>query len=747
MGVKRKKKTHTGAVVAITLMIIVMLAAAGVLLWLFFFKGNDADAVQKVYNTYTQDVAQGRYDAIYDLVHEDVQASIDKETLTARYTNILSGIDASNIAFTLTGSEETDNGWYYRYKMSMDTSTGVMDNSYTMQICEDSQGEFKIMWSSNLIFPALGDNDKVRVNTLDASRGTIYDADGAAIALDGQGASVGLVPGKISADTKDADLEKLAGLLEVSVEYINEQLSAAWVTDDVFVPIRSIAVDNQALIDEVISIPGVMVNNTNARQYPYGNVLAHLTGYVQSISAEELEEMKDDGYDSNSIVGKNGLEKLYESTLRGTDGCEILIVNSDGSLKETLGYKAAQNGKDVHLTINARLAKILYSQLGADKGLAVAMNMKTGQVLSLVSTPSYNPNEFVAGITTSNWEALNNNEALPLYTRYTSTWVPGSVFKPVTAAIGLTNGTIDPNEVSPSNGLSWQKDSSWGNLTVTTLETYGDVTLDKAITYSDNIYFAKQALNMGRDLFANGLDATGFGETLPFTLGLGTSSYGSLRESSDELLLANSGYGQAEMLVNPIHLASIYTAFMNGGNMIQPYMVENAAELGDGSGAVAPGTVWKSGVFSAEAAEIVKQALIHVVTEGTGTQANIEGMTLAGKTGTAEIKASQDDTTGTELGWFIGFEVDSNNDPVMILMMIEDVKDRNGSHYVVPKVADAFSLYRAGTDVQVPSGDVGDAGNADESSGAENTGGIGTAGTADDSGQTADNGDTASGLE
>lgn len=725
MAAKRKKKTNTGAVVVITLLIVIMLAAVGVLLWLFLFKEDDAAAVQKVYDTYTQDVTLGRYDAIYDLVHEDVRATVDKDTLTARYTNILGGIDASDIQFTLTGSEETDNGWYFKYNMSMNTSTGPMDNSYTMQINKDTEGEFKIMWSSKLIFPALGDSDKVRVNTLSASRGAIYDAAGNAIALDGQGASVGLVPGKISPETKDADLEKLAGLLEVSVEYINEQLSAAWVTDDVFVPIRSIAVDDQALIDAVIAIPGVMVNNTNARQYPYGEALAHLTGYVQSISAEELEEMKDDGYDVSSIVGKNGLEKLYESSLRGIDGREILILNSDGTLKETVGYRAAQNGKDVHLSINASLAKILYGQLGSDKGLAVAMNMKTGEIVSLVSTPSYNPNEFVAGITTSRWDALNNNPDLPLYTRYTSTWVPGSVFKPVTAAIGLTNGTIDPNEVLPSNGLSWQKDSSWGNLTVTTLEAYGDVTLERALIYSDNIYFAKQALNMGRDLFTQGLTTAGFGETLPFTLGLGTSSYGSLSESSDELLLANSGYGQGEMMVNPIHLAAIYSSFMNDGNILQPYMIENAGELGDGSGAVAPGTVWKSGVFSADAAQLVKQALIGVVSEGTGTQAKMDSIRLAGKTGTAEIKASQDDTTGTELGWFAGFEVDNNDDPLLILMMIEDVKDRNGSHYVVPKVAEAFQIYRAGTSTTVQGGDGSDAGTADGGDAA------GTAGTTD----------------
>ena len=248
------------------------------------------------------------------------------------------------------------------------------------------------------------------------------------------------------------------------MDYINEQLSAQWVTDDVFVPIRSIAADNQDLIDQVIQISGVMVNSTSAREYPYGATLAHLTGYVQAISAEELETMADQGYDSNSIVGKSGLEQIYESYLRGTEGCEILILNSDGSVKETLGYQAAVDGQDVHLTIDANLCQILYEQLGDDNGLAVAMNMKTGAILSLVSTPSYNPNEFVAGITNSSWEALSSDEDLPLYNRYTSTWVPGSSFKPITAAIGLDNGTIDPDEVSPSNGLSWQKDSSWGDL-------------------------------------------------------------------------------------------------------------------------------------------------------------------------------------------------------------------------------------------------------------------------------------------
>lgn len=696
MAKRKKSGNHLGAVIAITVFLVIIFVAVAVLAWFFLFKEDSQAATQNVYDTYVQDVTQERYEAIYDLIHEDVAATVDKETVTNRYTNIFGGINAENVTFTLIGAEESENdtGWYYKYKMTMDTSAGTLDNTYSMQICKDSDDQYKIMWSSNLIFPQLDDTDTVRVNTLSAKRGSIYDVNGSVLARDGEGASVGFVPGKMSETTKDADIESLAKLLEVSVDYINEQLSASWVTDDVFVPVRSIAVDDQELIDQVIQIPGVMVNTTSAREYPYGQTLAHLTGYVQAISAEELETMEKDGYDSNSIVGKTGLEKLYESSLRGTDGSEILILNSDGSLKETLGYQAALDGKDVHLTLDANLCQILFSQLGDDKGLAVAMNMKTGAILSLVSTPSYNPNEFVAGITASSWEALNNDERLPMYNRYTSTWVPGSVFKPVTAAIGLDKGTIDPGAVSQSNGLSWQKDSSWGSLFVTTLETYGDVTLQKALAYSDNIYFAQAALNLGRDSFIQGLTNLGFGENMPFTMELGTSTYGTLADSSDEILLANSGYGQGEMLVNPVHLASIYSAFMNDGNMLKPYLVSNSEELG--GEAAAPGSFWKTGVFGAQTAQTINDDLRTVISEGTGTQALEAGVTLAGKTGTAEIKDSQQDTTGTELGWFAAYEIDNTNDPILIVMMVEDVKERGGSHYVVPKVSEAFRIYRSG---------------------------------------------------
>ncbi len=134
------------------------------------------------------------------------------------------------------------------------------------------------------------------------------------------------------------------------------------------------------------------------------------------------------------------------------------------------------------------------------------MNPYTGEVLALVSTPSYDTNQFILGLTTDQWDTLNNDESQPLYNRFRQTFAPGSTLKPFTAAIGLAEGTIDPNQDYGSNGTSWQKDSSWGSYYVTTLQDYSPGTLETALIYSDNIFFAKAALNLGADKFTAGLD-------------------------------------------------------------------------------------------------------------------------------------------------------------------------------------------------------------------------------------------------
>lgn len=338
-----------------------------------------------------------------------------------------------------------------------------------------------------------------------------------------------------------------------------------------------------------------------------------------------------------------------------------------------------QHGQDIQLTIDANLQVSLYEQFKEDKSCSVAMNPYTGEVLALVSTPSYDNNDFIMGLSSEKWTVLSEGEDKPMYNRFRQVWCPGSTFKPITAAIGLESGAIDPTEDYGNVGLSWQKDTSWGSYYVTTLHAYEPVILENALIYSDNIYFAKAALKIGAEEMERSLTRFGFNEELPFEIKMAQSQYSNTENIETEIQLADSGYGQGQVLVNPLHMACIYTAFCNEGNIVKPYLVyqkEAAAEY------------WIPEAFSDETAERVLEGTKKVINDpnGTGYAAHRDDIVLAGKTGTAEIKASKEDTSGTELGWFAVFTAEQSAErPILIISMMEDVKGRGGSGYVVEK--------------------------------------------------------------
>ena len=242
------------------------------------------------------------------------------------------------------------------------------------------------------------------------------------------------------------------------------------------------------------------------------------------------------------------MEGLFEKELKGQNGCDIYIVDSDGNKKAELASIFVQDGKDIQLTIDAELQRSLYEQFKEDKSCSVAMNPYTGEVLALVSTPSYDNNDFIMGLSNEQWTALNEDENKPMYNRFRQVWCPGSTFKPIIAAIGLESEAIDPMEDYGNEGLSWQKDSSWGSYCVTTLHTYEPVILENALIYSDNIYFAKAALKIGTEEMESSLTELGFNEEIPFDIKMAKSQYSNTENIETEIQLADSGYGQGQVL-------------------------------------------------------------------------------------------------------------------------------------------------------------------------------------------------------
>ena len=639
---------------------------------------------------YMNHIPAQEYEQMYAMLHIEASGNVSQEDFIKRNSAIYEGIEIQNMAVEIIAYDEEQ--LTVTYQTSFDTVAGEISFENEAFFLEGEDG-YKLVWDNSLIFPNLASTDKVRVSTTQANRGEILDRNGRVLAGKGTASSVGIVPGKL--ENREEAIAKIAELLETTSEVIEKKLSAQWVKDDSFVPIKTIprveeiellkVEPNEDVLKEkerhesLLAIPGVMISDVEVREYPLGEAAAHLVGYVQSVTAEDLEEHAGEGYTANSVIGRSGMEGLFEKELKGQNGCRIYIVNSEGKEKEELACILVQHGQDIKLTIDASLQIALYEQFQEDKSCSVAMNPYTGEVLALVSTPSYDNNDFIMGLSSEQWTALNDDEDKPMYNRFRQVWCPGSTFKPVTAAVGLESGAIDPNEDYGNVGLSWQKDASWGSYYVTTLHAYEPVILENALIYSDNIYFAKAALKIGYEEMESSLTQLGFNAELPFEIKMAKSQYSNSESIETEIQLADSGYGQGQVLVNPLHLACIYSAFCNEGNIIKPYLVyqnEVSAEY------------WISGAFSSETASRVLEGTKKVVNDshGTGYAAHRDDIVLAGKTGTAEIKASKDDTSGTELGWFAVFTAEKTVErPILIISMVEDVKGRGGSGNVVKK--------------------------------------------------------------
>lgn len=688
-------------------LITLLILLAGVAGAFLFFQIRGKLAASKVkpetlFAQYVEFLNNRDYAAMYGMLSEQSQINISEEDFIVRHKNIYEGLEASEIQMQVTSEEQVDKTVTLSYETGFQTIAGEITFKNKAEFQKEGKEGYKLVWSDSLIFPELGRNDKVRISTDKAVRGSIFDRNGVALAGKGTASSVGLVPGKMSEDPT-GDIEALSALLGTSADSIQKKLSAKWVKEDSFVPLKTLEkvdeinlkapqprednVKNKEFQDQLLAIPGVLISDTQVRFYPMGKSGAHLVGYVQNVTAEDIKEHEGEDYLTDSVIGRSGMEALYEKDLKGTNGRTVSIVDSNGTVKKILAAKSRIDGKDITLTVDSTLQASIFDAFQEDKSCTVAMNPYTGEVLALVSTPSYDDNDFILGMSDETWNALNNDERKPMFNRFRQKFAPGSSFKSITAVLGLTTGAIDPGEDYGSSGLSWRKDESWGNYYVTTLHDSSPLNLENAFIYSNNIYFAKAALKIGYNDFMSGLDKLGFGQQIPFEISLAKSQYSNGERIESEVQLADSGYGQGQMLVNPVHLASLYTMFSNKGNVIKPYLQYKETPAPE---------VWLNNASSPEIAELVKSDLSKVVSSdhGTGHAINRSDIALAGKTGTAEIKASKDDTTGTELGWFVVFTTDPNTEkPILLVSMVEDVKNRGGSGYVVRKDKAILNAY------------------------------------------------------
>ncbi|MCJ1778140.1 PBP2a family beta-lactam-resistant peptidoglycan transpeptidase MecA1 [Mammaliicoccus sciuri] len=546
-------------------------------------------------------------------------------------------------------------------KYELQTNYGKINRDVKLNFIKEDK-DWKLDWNQSVIIPGMKKNQSINIEPLKSERGKILDRNNVELATTGTAHEVGIVPNNVSA----SDYKAIAEKLDLSESYIKQQTEQDWVKDDTFVPIKTVQNMNQDTKNFVEKYH-LTTQETESRQYPLEEATTHLLGYVGPINSEELKQKAFKGYKKDAIVGKKGIEKLYDKELQNKDGYRVTIIDDNNKVIDTLIKKKKKDGKDIKLTIDARVQKSIYNNMKDDYGSGTAIHPQTGELLALVSTPSYDVYPFMNGMSDEDYKKLTEDDKEPLLNKFQITTSPGSTQKILTAMIGLNNKTLDDKTSYKINGKGWQKDKSWGDYNVTRYEVVnGDIDLKQAIESSDNIFFARVALELGSKKFEEGMKRLGVGEDIPSDYPFYNAQI-SNKNLDNEILLADSGYGQGEILINPVQILSIYSALENKGNVNAPHVLKDTKNK-----------IWKKNIISQENIKLLTDGMQKVVNKTHREDIYRSYANLVGKSGTAELKMKQGET-GQQIGWFISYDKDNPN--MMMAINVKDVQDKGMASY------------------------------------------------------------------
>ncbi len=523
-------------------------------------------------------------------------------------------------------------------------------------------------------YAKLADGNRIRIIPSVAPRGTFFDRNGQLLVTNRPGFVVSLLP--LTEPISPEVVERISKLLNVPIEEIERKLSV----HSGFDPIRirqDVTPDIVTIIEEQkYDYPGVVIEVQPIRNYILKQECAHTLGYVSEISDAELEAKKDEGYKSGDIIGKFGLEKVYDKYIRGVDGGEQVEVDVAGKPVQILGKKEPVPGYDLILTIDRDLQVAaeqavdqMLGEIGANAAAAVALNPQTGEVLAMVSRPAFDPNLFAHGISNKDWDAINNNPYHPMDNKtITGEYPPGSTFKIVTGTAALAAGKVAPDEMIFDSGQHWlvPKGNAGG-------EALGWLDFHNALAHSDNVYFYEMGNRLGADLLEHYAQMFGLGSVTGIDLPYESPGIADWKEYKwevyhDEFYLSeimDAAIGQGFNLVTPLQASMIMGEIAANGKRFRPHVVKKiVTQDGELIKEFTPELVGELDVDP----EIIRlvQAGLHEVTK-TGTAArNFAGFPyeIAGKTGTAE------NSQGADHGWFVGY-APFDNPTISVAVIVE----------------------------------------------------------------------------
>ena len=547
------------------------------------------------------------------------------------------------------------------------------------------------------------DNNRTQIQTLAPSRGMIYDRNGRLLADNQTSFSLAIVAERVE------DIESLlSAIVEIlslntqQLERIREELAKRSRPDSAVVILEALSEKQVALLAvNRHRLPGIEVVSRLIRSYPMGAIAAHAVGSVRRLTKEDLATIEPVQYSGSQFIGKRGVEAFYEKSLHGKVGYQKVETDAYGRVRRVLDVQGAQSGQNLTLHLDSKLQAASVDALDGRRGAIVALDPTTGGVLAMVSQPSYDPNLFVSGMSSSQFSELSSSIYLPLFNRAVNgQYAPGSTFKPVVGLAGISSATTDWDETIEDKGWfklpgqdrvyrdwSWTKDNSGGQ---------GEVNLHRAIYRSSNVYFYDLASRMEVDSLLGFAGQFGFGRNLALDIPQASSGLLPTPEWKRNVKnqpwypgdSVNLGIGQGDLLATPLQMATVAATIANRGRVVRPKMLLSSDDtIGEMNSVEEPPQIvglsdedWESMVDSME--DVVHRG-------GKGFRGNGTawayigqkiGYRMAGKSGTAQVvEINQgevyDEEALTEFrrkhAWFIAF-APVDNPTIAVAVLVEN---------------------------------------------------------------------------
>ena len=504
------------------------------------------------------------------------------------------------------------------------------------------------------------DKNRIQVQPLAPPRGLIFDRNGLLLADNRPSSALGIVVERV--EDLEAMIQRVRGIVTLSeeqVEQFYQRVKRSRRPGEPVVLAENLSnADIAALAVDRHYLDGVKVITRLQRYYPQAGIAAHAVGSVRRMTEEDLRQLDPSRYRATQFVGKRGVEAYYESDLHGRPGFQQVETDAHGRVTRIIDIDPPSVGRNITLYLDAQLQRAAVNALGERRGAIVALDPKTGGVLALVSKPSYDPNQFVVGMSDSEFRALSESVYLPLFNRATNgQYAPGSTFKPVVGLAGIASGAMqwdtkieDRGSFRLTGGEREYRDWSW---TVDDSGGQGIVDLRKAIYRSSNVYFYDVASRLDIDYLARFAGEFGFGQNLAVDIrdasrGLVPDPEWKLGAKGEKWYQGDSvnlGIGQGDLLVTPLQIATYAAMIANRGRVVRPRMVMSGDDKSTAS--FAPPPAEQTSDLSAEDWQQIVAAMEDVVHlggqgfRGNGTAwayiGQSIGYRMAGKSGTAQV--------------------------------------------------------------------------------------------------------------